>query len=110
VTMWEKDQRKPDIEMLVRLSKYFGVTLDDLILKDLRPPIPLYVLNLRFLRNSHKMTQEDIGNLLNVTQKRVSEYEEGERPLEIEKLVKIANHFWLTLDQLVKEDLSKEGV
>ena len=105
---WETDRREPEINMQICIAEYFGITLDDLILKDLRPPIPLYALNLRFLRKRHKMTQEDIGNLLNVTQKCVSKYEKGERSLEVEKLVKIANHFWLTLDQLVKKDLSKE--
>lgn len=40
VAMWEQDQRKPDIEMLIRLTEYFGVTLDDMVLKDLRPPAP----------------------------------------------------------------------
>lgn len=105
---WEASRREPEVNMLVCIAEYFGITLDDLVLKDLRLPIPLYALNLRFLRKRHKMTQEDIGNLLDVTQKCVSKYEKGERSLEVEKLVKIANHFWLTLDQLVKEDLSKE--
>ncbi len=72
---WEVGKREPEINMLVCIAEYFGITLDDLILKDLRPPTPLYALNLRFLRKRHKMTQEDIGNLLNVTQKCVSKYE-----------------------------------
>lgn len=107
---WEADRREPELSTLIHVAEYFGVSLDDLVLKDLRPPVPLYVLNLRFLLEKRKMTQEDIGTLLNVTQKRVSEYEEGKRPLEIENLVKIADYFWLTLDQMVKKDLSKEDL
>ena len=64
---WEASRREPEVNMLVCIAEYFGITLDDLVLKDLRLPIPLYALNLRFLRKRHKMTQEDIGNLLDVT-------------------------------------------
>ena len=50
VTMWEQEQRKPDIEMIVRLSEYFDVTLDELVLKELKPPLTLYASNIKYLR------------------------------------------------------------
>ena len=42
---WEQNHRKPEIEMLVRLAEYFEVTLDNLVLQELKPNLPLYVSN-----------------------------------------------------------------
>ena len=64
VTMWEREQRKPDIEMIVRLSEYFDVTLDELVLKELKPPLPLYALNIKYLRKKKEITQEDMAVFL----------------------------------------------
>lgn len=57
IGMWEQNHRKPDIEMIIRLAEYFGITLDDLVLRDLKPPIPKYAGNIRYLRLSHGITQ-----------------------------------------------------
>ena len=54
------------------------------------------------------MSQMDIGQLLKVTQKCVSKYEKGESAVDVEKLMKLADFFGVTLDQLVRQDLSKE--
>ncbi len=105
---WEKNYRKPDIEMIVRLAEYFGVSLDDLVLKDMRPPKPMYAENMAFLRKQYDMKQKDIANLLKVEVLAVSKYEKGKIPITIDKLIILADYFGLTLDQLVKQDLSKE--
>lgn len=111
VAMWEQDQRKPDIEMLVRLAEHFGVTLDELVLKDLKPPIPLYALNLKYLREKHETTQENMANFLGYRGKQgYSMVETGKSGISIENLEKLADFFGVTLDQMVKHDLSKEGV
>jgi transcriptional regulator with XRE-family HTH domain len=106
---WEIGNRTPDIEMIVKLSEYFSVSLDELVLIDLRPPMPMYSGNLRYLRKKYGMSQDDIGNLLGVSQKCVSKYEMGSREPSIEKLMKIADYFGISLDQLVKQDLSAGG-
>lgn len=108
IAMWEKNQRKPDIDMLIRLAEYFDVTLDDIVLKNLRPPASRYAENILYLRKRQGLSQMDIGQLLKVTQKCVSKYEKGERAVDIEKLIKLADFFGVTLDQLVRQDLSKE--
>ena len=46
--------------------------------------------------------------MLGVTQKCVSKYEKSERAVDVEKLMKLADFFGVTLDQMVKQDLSKE--
>jgi transcriptional regulator with XRE-family HTH domain len=109
IESWENEIRTPDIEMIVKLSEYFAVSLDELVLKDLRPPMPMYAGNLRYLRKKHGMSQDDIGNLLGVTQKCVSKYEIGKIEPSVEKLMKIADFFGISLDQLVKQDLSAGG-
>ena len=109
VGMYEQERRELNIRQIIKLSEHFGVTLDDLVLKDLKPPIPRYAENMSFLRKKRDMSQEDIGHLLGVTQKCVSKYENGERAVDVEKLLKFSDFFGVTLDQLVKHDLSKEG-
>lgn len=108
VGMWETEERKPDIEMIIRLAEYFGVTLDDLVLRDLRPPIPKYAENIRYLRLGHGMTQEQIGELLALKNKNsLSLIEAGKSGISVENLEKMADFFGVTLDELVKKDLSK---
>jgi transcriptional regulator with XRE-family HTH domain len=106
---WENNHRTPGIEMIIKLSEYFGTTLDELVLKDLRPPMPMYAGNLRYLRKKHDMSQDDIGNLLGVSQRCVSKYENGEAEPSFEKLMKIADFFGISLDKLLKQDLSAGG-
>lgn len=111
VTMWEQEQRKPDIEMIVRLSEYFDVTLDELVLKELRPPLPLYASNIKYLRKRQEITQEDMAVFLGFSGKSsLCAVETGKSGISIENLEKLADFFGVTLDQMVKHDLSKEGV
>ena len=107
---WENESRTPDIETIIKLAKFFDVTLDDLILKELRPSAPLYVKNLRYLRTKHDMTHEDIADLLGYRSKqRYVAIETGEASVSVEDLEKMADFFGVTMDQLIKQDLS-EGV
>lgn len=106
---YESGMVEPNIETVVRITQYFGVTLDEIVLKDLRPPVPRYAENILYLRKKCGMSQMDIGKLLKVTQKCVSKYEKGERAVDVEKLLILADFFGVTLDELVKEDLSKEA-
>ena len=110
IAMWEQDQRKPDIEMIVRLGEYFDVSLDELVLKDLKPPIPLYALNLRYLREKQELTQQNMADFLGYRGKQgYSMVETGKSGISVESLEKLADFFGVTLDQIVKHDLSKEG-
>ena len=108
IANWEKGSRSPDIEMIVRLADYFKVSLDDLVLKDLRPPVPLYASNLRYLRKNHGIKLSEIAEMLGVKEVAASKYEYGRIQIDVEKLEKLADFFGVTLDQMVKQDLSKE--
>lgn len=46
ISSWECGSRKPPIGTIVSLAKLYRVSLDDLVLTDMRPPIPVYALNL----------------------------------------------------------------
>lgn len=108
VAMWEQDQRKPDIEMVVRLSEYFDVTLDELVLKELKPPLPLYASNIKYLRKRKEITQEDMAVFLGFKGKSsLCFVETGKSGISIENLEKLSDFFGVTLDQMVKQDLSK---
>lgn len=106
---WEIEKREPELNTLVHIAEFFGVTLDDLVLKDLKPPTPRYAENLFYFRKKLNLSQKDIGDLLGVTPKCVSKYENGESEVGVKKLMKLADFFGVTLDQMVKHDLSKEG-
>lgn len=60
ISSWECGSRKPPIGTIVSLAKLYRVSLDDLVLTDMRPPIPVYALNLAYLRKKHGMTQQEI--------------------------------------------------
>lgn len=108
---WEAGKREPELSVLAYIATYFEVTIDDLILNNLRPVMPLYTVNLRYLRKKHKMTQDDMANLLGYRGKQgYSMIETGKSGISIENLEKLADFFGVTLDQMVKQDLSKESV
>lgn len=110
VTMWEQGHRTPDIETIIKLAGYFELTLDEFVLRDLRPPIPIYAANLRYLRTKHGMTQENMANLLGYRGKQgYGAIETGKSKASVDDLEKLADFFGVTMDQLIKQDLSKEG-
>lgn len=107
---WERNHRKPNIEMIVRLAEYFGVSLDDLVLKDLVPPTEVYTKNLQFLRIKHGMTQADMARLLGYRGKQgYNAIETGKAKPDVNDLEKLTDYFGVSLDQIVKHDLSKEA-
>lgn len=109
VAMWETDKRHPDIDIILAISEFFGVCIDDLVKKELRPPFPLCVLNIRFLREKHEMKQRDMIELLGLkTESAYSKKENGSVPFSVSEIEKLADYFGVTLDQMVKQDLSKE--
>lgn len=105
VSNWETNHRKPGIEMIIRLAEYFGVTLDDLVLKKMGPSTPFYVSNIKYLRKKNELTQDAMAKFLGVSKASYCKYENGEVDIRIEQLSKLADFFGVTLDQLVKQDL-----
>lgn len=65
--------------------------------------------NLQYLRKRDKITQEDLAEKLNVSRQSVSKWETGEAYPETEKLLTICQLFDVSLDGLMRGDLSKQS-
>lgn len=108
VDMFEKGCRMPDIETTVCIARYFDRDLEELVLKNLRPPRSRYADNLAYLRKSGEMSLEEMGNLLRVNGSTILKYESREYPVDVEKLMILSSYLGITLKQLVYGDLSEE--
>ena len=64
--------------------------------------------NIAELRKINNMTQSELAEKLNYTDKAISKWERGESTPDIESLCSIAEIFGLTVDQLLHENYSKE--
>ncbi len=60
--------------------------------------------NIKIYRQGMKLTQEGLANLLNGKKSLVSNYENGNSTPDINTLVKLADIFDITLDELVGRD------
>lgn len=56
---------------------------------------------LKGLRNTNKLTQEEIAKIINVTQRAYAHYEKGDREPSIETLIKLADYYKLPIDIIV---------
>lgn len=109
ISSWECGSRKPPIGTIVSLAKLYRVSLDDLVLTDMRPPVPVYALNLAYLRKKYGMTQQELVEIIGLKNKSsISLIENGKYEPSIENLEKLADFFGVTMDQIVKQDLSQE--
>ena len=64
--------------------------------------------NIAELRKLNKMTQQDLAEKLNYTDKAISKWERGESTPDVESLSAIAKMFNLTVDDLLNESIDKE--
>lgn len=65
--------------------------------------------NLRYLRKSKDLTQIKVGEVLDTTKNLITKYELGETNPSIETLIKIAEYFSVSVDDLLRSDLSVSG-
>lgn len=54
--------------------------------------------NLKKLREEKKISQEEFAKIFNISQRTYSHYENGERAMNIELLIEIANYYNISLD------------
>ena len=66
--------------------------------------------NLRRLREDYGYTQKQIGEKLNISRQAYSNYENGKRIPDIFLLVRIADIYHLSLEQLLTQNCRKAGV
>ena len=60
--------------------------------------------NLIRLRKSKGLSQEELGNELNVARQTISKWELGETTPEMDKLIKLSNIFDISVDELIGND------
>lgn len=68
------------------------------------------VANLARYRKSRGMTQKELGEMLNISRQAYSNYETGKRTPDIDLLLKIAQIYDITLDLLVSQPYSPNGI
>ncbi len=61
--------------------------------------------NLRFLRTKHKLTQDDLSSLLNISDRAYSNYETSKRTPDLDSLLHISRFYRISIDQLVLDNL-----
>lgn len=66
--------------------------------------------NLRRLRTDHDYTQTQIGDKLNISRQAYSNYETGKRIPDLDILIRIADIYHVTLEQLILQPCSGTGV
>ncbi|MGV3588874.1 MAG: XRE family transcriptional regulator [Adhaeribacter sp.] len=66
--------------------------------------------NLKFLRKKNGLTQAQLAEKLNIKRSLIGAYEEGRAEPRLSTLVNIARLFDISLDQLVTNDLGKNGL
>ncbi|MBR3039500.1 MAG: helix-turn-helix transcriptional regulator [Lachnospiraceae bacterium] len=55
---------------------------------------------LRNLREDHDLTQKQIGEILNISQRSYAHYEAGTREIPIDMLIRLADYYKVSLDYL----------
>lgn len=110
IGLYEKGDREPILSNLIKISRYFEVSIDDLLLVDMKPSGHLLSANIRYLRKSNGFTQKEFASLLNVEVPAISKYENGSTSLSVDKLLNVSEFFGISVDDLLKKDLSKEGM
>lgn len=62
--------------------------------------------NIKFLRKQHKLTQQELGEILNVGQKTVSMWEKGYNNITLPIILKICEHFQISPNELLANNLA----
>lgn len=57
--------------------------------------------NLRIEREAHSLKQEEVANILKITQQQYQLYESGKREMPMHLFIALAKFYGVTLDELV---------
>lgn len=111
MSKYESGYTEPDIEKLITLADHFGMTLDDLILGNLKSLAPLLIRNFRFLQKKYEMSDREMAILMGI---KISNLKQC-LSLGIENFIscpecrtRITEYFGLRAGDMCLKDLSKE--
>lgn len=66
--------------------------------------------NLKALMNEHGETQEQLAEIAGCTQTFISKMINGFKMPSAEMLLRIADHYHCTVDDLIREEIGKNGI
>lgn len=66
--------------------------------------------NIKYLRRKHKMSQQVLSEKLGVPRSSLSDYEREHTQVSIENLIRLSDIFDVKIDDLVRKNLSHEGL
>lgn len=64
----------------------------------------MYGQRIKEIRIENNLTQKELGKLLNVDQRTISQYENGNREINLNTLVKLCKKFNVTADYILEID------
>lgn len=108
-SMWELGISIIPLKPLCDFADYFNITLDYALgltnnrsSKNLIKGLDLQILasNMKDIRKQHNLSQENIADILNVTQSCIVKYEKGRVYISTENLYKFAKEFKISLNKL----------
>ncbi|HFD2043956.1 TPA: helix-turn-helix domain-containing protein [Clostridium perfringens] len=109
ITNWEKGNRFPKEDILIKLADYFDVSLDYLFGRDFSNDIikidsiniVVFGERLKQLRKANGITLDQLKDELNTTKATISRYENGLREPKIDFLIKVSKYFQVSTDYLL---------
>ena len=103
---YELGIREPGFETVIKIARFFSVTIDDLLLKKMEPEKPLCLINLPYLRKKHNFTMDYIAKYLGFKDKSsYSLIEAGKINISVENLMKLSDLYGVTIDDLVRRNM-----
>jgi len=66
--------------------------------------------NIKYLRNKHKLSQQELSEKLNVPRSSLSDYERGHTQVSIDILIRLSDIFDVRIDDLLRSNLSHQDL
>ena len=108
VSQWELGKSFPEIDTLAKMAEIYDVFIDYIVGKrDRSEDTSMFPEKLKELRKRKGLTQVELANELNVATGTIGMYETGKRSPDNETLLKIAEYFDVTVDELLRGDEKK---
>lgn len=65
--------------------------------------------NIKYLRQSNNLTQEELANIVGKTRSLISQWESDDRDISTEDIIKLSNHFGVPMNKLIELDLRENN-
>lgn len=109
ISRWENGDMEATISNAILLSKYFNISLNDFIFKDLAAEnnvSNLFSKNLKYLREKRNLSKNKLSELIGVNQTTIGRWESKEITPSIDNAESVAKIFNISISDLLTKDLS----